>query len=371
MPDKVCPGCATKLYPMNLGGIEVDTCPKCAGIWFDRGELGKAVGLSIAAAENLPNSKKAKMSRRICPTCRRPLMERELGRSSGIMVDECRTCSGTWLDKGEMARIEKLAQKRRRELGLSGRTQAQKKAIKDKGKGTVMFEDNSLGAAVFQLFLGLPAESNVPQKLFSPMVTLLIAANVIVYVLMHMSGSYDELIGSLGVVPRDIMAGRNLHTLITSMFTHGGFFHIFGNMYFLWITGDNVEERCGWWKFIVFYLIAGLMADFLHIAIHPDSAIPSVGASGAISGLMGAYMVLFPTNKFIIRRFIYWRPVSFEIPALFYFGFWILMQFFYAWLAVPGIGWFAHIGGFVTGVIFGFLIRAFFKPAENEIIGEA
>jgi len=120
------------------------------------------------------------------------------------------------------------------------------------------------------------------------------------------------------------------------------------------VLGDNVEGRLGWHRFLVFYLVCGLFAGALHVAGHPNSQIPAVGASGAISGILGAYLVFFPHNRLLLRylwRWGFWvHPVRWEVPAWAYLGFWILMQVLFATLNVPGVAWYAHVGGFISGV---------------------
>jgi len=150
-------------------------------------------------------------------------------------------------------------------------------------------------------------------------------------------------------------------TLLTSMFMHGGIAHLLGNMLFLWIFGDNVEHRVGHLVYPLFYLGAGVVATFAQIAINPDSVIPTLGASGAISGVLGAYLILFPTNRVTIIAF---RFIPFQVPALVAIGMWAVFQFVngFGSIAVTeetggGVAYMAHIGGFVAGLVFGFVAR--------------
>jgi membrane associated rhomboid family serine protease len=155
-------------------------------------------------------------------------------------------------------------------------------------------------------------------------------------------------------------------TLLTSMFMHGGWLHIFGNMLFLWIFGDNVEHRIGHVPYLAFYLIAGVVASFAQILVNPDSFIPTLGASGAISGVLGAYLVLFPTNRVTVLMLRF--PM--KVPAIVAIGLWAVLQFVNGLGAFAvtdetggGVAYMAHIGGFVAGVLAGFLFRALFhKP---------
>jgi membrane associated rhomboid family serine protease len=149
-------------------------------------------------------------------------------------------------------------------------------------------------------------------------------------------------------------------TLLTSMFMHGGIAHILGNMLFLWIFGDNVEHRVGHIPYLLFYLAAGLIASFAQIAVDPESVIPSLGASGAISGVLGAYLVFFPRNRVWI---IVFRFIPYPVPAIVAIGMWALFQFVNGLGSIAnteqtgGVAYMAHIGGFIAGVIFGLVGR--------------
>src|SRR6185503_6876264 len=174
---------------------------------------------------------------------------------------------------------------------------------------------------------------------------------------------HDELnqfIGAFGVVP----AYFSWPTLITSMFLHGGWMHVIGNMWYLWIFGDNVEDRMGHFRFLVFYLLCGIVAAFGQILIDPTSTLPTIGASGAIAGVMGAYFVLYPQSRVLtlIPLIVFWEIV--ELPAIFLLGFWFLMQLFSAGAIAAtansqagGVAFMAHVAGFVTGLVGVFIFR--------------
>ncbi|HSK94371.1 MAG TPA: rhomboid family intramembrane serine protease [Candidatus Angelobacter sp.] len=157
-------------------------------------------------------------------------------------------------------------------------------------------------------------------------------------------------------------------TLFTSMFMHGGWLHLAGNMLFLWIFGDNVEHRIGHGLFLVFYVVAGVIASFAQIMIDTDSYIPTLGASGAISGVLGAYLVMFPTNRvlLILIRFPIW------VPAIVAIGLWAAFQFINGLGAIAvteetagGVAYMAHIGGFVAGVVAGIAFRILFNEPRH------
>jgi len=161
-------------------------------------------------------------------------------------------------------------------------------------------------------------------------------------------------------------------TLFTSMFMHAGWLHIGSNMLYLWIFGDNVEDAFGHLKYVIFYLLCGLAAAFAQIAVSPDSPIPSLGASGAIAGVLGAYLVMFPRNRV---RTVVFLGIFFTItmlPALIVIGVWIVMQLLYQFESISataaqstgGVAYMAHIGGFFAGLILTFFFRPKQEPRE-------
>jgi membrane associated rhomboid family serine protease len=165
-----------------------------------------------------------------------------------------------------------------------------------------------------------------------------------------------------GLVPRNITAGNwQIDNFFTSMFLHGGLAHLAGNMLFLWITGDNLEDRFGYVSFIALYLLCGLAAAITQIVMNPAACIPMVGASGAIAGVMGAYMVLFPRSK--IKVFYILFPIIIPgvllIDAIWWLGLWILFQFVYEFASQSpgGVAHWAHIGGFAAGFLIALLSR--------------
>jgi len=204
-----------------------------------------------------------------------------------------------------------------------------------------------------------------------PFVTIgLIAINILVFISLLLGGAEGAF--QYGLVPAAVLEGRGLETFITSMFLHAGIFHLVFNMLFLYIFGDNVEEALGHLKFLIFYLAAGIAAGALHIAFNRASIIPAVGASGAISGVMGAYIVLYPSARV---KTIIWCTVA-RIPAVVYLGLWFLLQVVFGLLAysargeggveVGGVAWFAHIGGFLFGVAVAGWVRMVKFPARSR-----
>jgi membrane associated rhomboid family serine protease len=205
-----------------------------------------------------------------------------------------------------------------------------------------------------------PLGDDNSQRRSVPVVTFaLIALNVLVF-FVELNGG-QAFIQQWAFVPRRFAedpAGQ-AHTIFTAMFMHGGWLHLGGNMLYLWIFGDNVEDVFGPFKFLVFYLVCGIAATFAQYYVNAGSRIPNVGASGAIAGVLGGYLILFPHSR--VRVLVYNQIVS--MPALAVLGFWIVLQFLsYAGTLgqtqdVGGVAFMAHIGGFVAGLLLTFLLR--------------
>lgn len=160
-------------------------------------------------------------------------------------------------------------------------------------------------------------------------------------------------------------------TILTHQFLHGGWLHIIANMWTLWIFGDNVEDRMGSVRFTIFYLICGVAAGVTHLIINPNSTVPSVGASGAIAGVLGAYFLFFPTARLVVLLPILFFPFFFEVPAVVYLAVWFFSQLFSGTLALfgpqeaGGIAWWAHIGGFIAGLLLCYLFLR--RPAPRGL----
>jgi len=211
----------------------------------------------------------------------------------------------------------------------------------------------------------IPLRDNIPSSR-TPVLTIgLIAVNVLVYIIQMMLPPQEvvEFIRLYGLIPLEISSGNPFiphpvplyATIFTSMFIHGGLFHLGGNMLYLWIFGDNVEDRMGRPKFLMFYLLSGVGAAAAQIWADPASKIPMIGASGAISGVLGAYLFLFPHARVLtlIPLGLFSRVI--EIPALVVLGFWIIVQVLNGVMTfgakAGGVAWLAHVGGFVAGLV--------------------
>lgn len=207
----------------------------------------------------------------------------------------------------------------------------------------------------------IPLKDDIPSSSFPAVNTLLIALNGLVFLYeVGLGHDVSQFIQRFGLVPANALslgiAGWG--NIFSSMFIHGGWEHIIGNMLYLFIFGDNVEDALGHVKYLFFYLLCGLAAAWGHILFNPHSAIPTVGASGAVAGVLGAYLLLYPRAGVLtlIPIGIFIRII--KVPAVLVLGFWIVLQLLFGLISLPlpgeqsgGIAWFAHIGGFFAGML--------------------
>ena len=225
----------------------------------------------------------------------------------------------------------------------------------------------------------IPLRDNVPSRRPPVVNVLLIVINVLVFFYQLALGpQLETFMHEFAVVPyyyfhrfavptalglRPGSPGDLIVPLFTSMFLHGGWLHLIGNMLYLWIFGDNVEDRLGHFRYLAFYLLCGLAAAAAHVWFNPDSRLPSLGASGAIAGVLSAYLISYPRARVqvLIPLFILWPVI--EVPAVLFLGFWFIQQFFNGVASIGvsayqtgGVAWWAHVGGFVSGAVLLFLM---------------
>ncbi|HEY2600076.1 MAG TPA: rhomboid family intramembrane serine protease [Thermoleophilaceae bacterium] len=246
----------------------------------------------------------------------------------------------------------------------------------------------------------IPLKDNIPTRRFPILTVALIAINVFVFVFLQHGGHIglgapnDNNLVRWGLIPYEVthpgkhcdlvpdgevacegQPGVSGHasnqpntwlTLFSSIFMHGGFLHIAGNMLFLWIFGNNIEDSMSRWRFALFYLLGGLVANFAQIAVGPDSTAPGIGASGAIAAVLGGYALLYPRARVITAVILIFFITLLDLPALLVLGAWFLLQLLDAALNSPlggGVAYFAHIGGFLFGLL---LIKLFANRVNTE-----
>lgn len=219
----------------------------------------------------------------------------------------------------------------------------------------------------------IPLKDTIPSRSFPVINYLLICANLGCFLYELSQGSrLSGVLAAWGVVPARLFSleagiARDVLTLATSMFLHAGWLHFLGNMLYLYIFGDNVEDRLGHLRYLAFYLLCGICAGLAQALISPAMRVPMVGASGAIAGVMGAYFCLYPRARIVTLLFLVFFVQIVEIPAFFFLGLWFLLQFYSGALspearaAAGGVAWWAHIGGFASGVV----LLLFFKRKRS------
>jgi membrane associated rhomboid family serine protease len=207
----------------------------------------------------------------------------------------------------------------------------------------------------------IPYKDDNPIKIIPFSTIVIISLNMLVFIMQISGEDSKSLVYSYGAIPHNLISFESNQpippalTIFTSMFMHGGLFHLVWNMLYFWIFGNNIEERLGHVRFIVFYLFCGVVAALSHALLSPGSMVPMIGASGAVAGMLGAYILLFPMAKVHTLVFLGFYITVIRIPALIVIGFWAIIQVVSGLIsqgnaAQGGIAFFAHVGGFVAGL---------------------
>ena len=229
----------------------------------------------------------------------------------------------------------------------------------------------------------IPLRDMIPRRTF-PVVTLgLIAANALLFLFeLSLGPRLEPFMMQAAFIPARYLAdglsvgdlGSGARSALLSMFLHGGWAHFLGNMLFLWIFGDNVEDRLGHFRYLIFYLASGYAATAAHALAGPHSTLPAIGASGAISGVLGAYLFLHPRARILTLVFLGFLIQTIEVPALVFLPIWFLIQFISGVASLGaaeaqsgGVAWFAHIGGFIAGPILLLLLGGARRPAPRGV----
>ncbi|KJU85307.1 rhomboid family protein [Candidatus Magnetobacterium bavaricum] len=336
-----CPQCRHHvLTTSRYKDIALDTCSRCGGLWFEKHSLDKILlshdkddkdsMYTPSIIENLGAYKG--QTTRHCPDCQIPMKRYDLAQGSGLEISVCAECYGIWLEK------EKIEQAR-----AFYEIPSVKEALEKKPTWQHW---------VFQFVLSLPVEFNIKPRRFPVVVATIITINVLMMLVAIVQDSPEEFTKRFG-----LLAGANktffwFLTLISYQFLHGGLFHIVGNMYFLYVLGDNVEDALGRIHYPVFYLVCGVVAGLTQTIFTSSPQVPVVGASGAVAGVMTAYMVIFRKAR-LTFMFVFWQK---KLSAKWYFGIWILMNLSGLLFSRELVAWYAHLGGFVTGLVWSYMV---------------
>lgn len=376
-----CPRCFCPLKVQQEQGISIDYCDTCGGVWYDREELPRIMGRDSLFERALRRAGTSRGHNIACPACARLMEVRLLGGGGlpELEIDLCGSCGGIWLDSGELDRLLEYAPL------LSGQGQA---ASRDSALISALSHYSSMdyeyanreakigGATyVFCLLSQLPVEVYNPRRSFPMGLFLLVGVNVMAWfflvflVLVHtglvQANSFMQalspawIVKTFGLVPAELFKGHFLPGLFSYGFLHAGFWHLFANMYMLWIFGDNVYDwfmdrgaMAGRLLFFGHYILLMVISGLFHCLLargETASAIPLVGASGAVSGIMASYCRLFPgTRLYQVILF-----VTFKMPVWAYLLIWVVIQLLMGavWGMASQVSWSAHLAGFLAGYL--------------------
>lgn len=349
----ICPRCHLEMLeavePTAHGKVELDQCPRCRGIWFDAQELAALLHLrdldSFASTSTLTAAAGPSPVR--CPrghAAALRLCQRTppgLPDAPPLRLHQCPGCDGLWLDGDDLQQV--LAAVSRR---------APHAPDDDAGAPTP-------GQALwlFMLLTGLPVERFEPSER-RPLATLLLCALCALCFAWQVHLPPQAFVDQHGLRPALLLVGQAPLHLLSHLFWHGNLLHLLGNLYFLWVFGDNVEDRLGHARFLLLYLGAGVAAAGLHCLLTPDRAVPVIGASGAISGVMAAYALLFPHAR-LISLVLFFRV---RWSSATYLLLWFAVQLVSAARHAGHIAWWAHVGGFLSGGLLCYALRPRPRP---------
>lgn len=338
MRRKPCPHCRTAfLTPTHYQDTEIDLCQSCGGLWFQKQKLNDLLSAQTPQdAVDYTQRLGAKVSAANlqCPDCRGALKHHHLLEDFTLEVDVCKECEGVWVEHDEIEAVQHSPRLHGALNRINRTTHA--------------------GTWLFQFFSQLPVEYNIPPHR-TPWVTwTLILLNILVFAgYAAYPDMEDSVIALFANRPNLMIQGEQLWGLLTSTFLHGNLLHLAANMYFLWLTGDNLEEALGHWRFLGLYLLCGIGASAVSLFFNWGSEIPSLGASGAIAGLFAMYGLWFRHARLTFMVFI----VQVKLAALYYMFIWLGLNFFGMLMSNAGIDYWGHIGGFAVGMIIAVLLQ--------------
>jgi membrane associated rhomboid family serine protease/Zn-finger nucleic acid-binding protein len=335
-----CPRCTFPVGPVLTNGVEVDHCRRCGGTFFDVGEAPGAFGegARFDAWHELWLAHEAKPSLLRCPKDATHMRSHTVPTSSAnVMVDVCPRCQGMWLDCNEGKLLHPLVERALRGHGAGG--------------------------YLFQFFTQLPLEVWKPVRRRPHLVRGLLLLLAACFALELLEEAPIKAYRLWMLVPADVLGGEHAWTLLTHGFLHAGWMHLLGNLYFLWVFGDNVEDHLGKRDFAILYVSALVAGGLAHLLTNPQSHAPMLGASGAIAGLMGAYLVLFPRVQLWVMLF----ALRVRMRVIWYLGAWLALQIVMQGIGARGTAWMAHLGGFAVGALTALLLRPRLAPRRVQV----
>lgn len=312
----------------------------CKGAWFEAGEVSsvqydkphdeqcRAFEASLGASIGL--------SALHCPDCDEQLTTHYLSDEYAATVDVCHQCSGAWISREQ---LEAVAH-----------------APKLKEALQACQQETNWKTWLFQFASQLPVEFNLRAHR-TPWVTYgLLALNALIFIVMAAVPTLGQALLMLGgLVPAEFAAGEHWYTALSYQFLHGGWLHLLGNLYFLYVVGDNLEDVLGHGLYLLLYLVFGVIAALFHVASNPSDSIFLVGASGAIAGLFGLYLLWFKQARLTFMLLVF----QFRLPPIAYFAIWLAINILGLYAGGEGVAYWAHIGGFVAGITAGLLLKPY------------
>lgn len=342
-----CARCQFPLRVVDNGAVEVDHCDMCHGTFFDAHDIAKTWGKTAETSywheRGIVDGQRG--TRLLCPRDQEPMQEYRLKWDSSprVVVDICPVCSGLWLDEGEGTPLRTVLDDHETEL-----TAAQKSSV----RGYLVHAVVGLKMPLLPVEVFNPIRHR-PLALYGLIFSIVAVFLWQLWVVHFFGDAGKELARQFKFIPGRFTEGEQMWGLVTRGWMHSGWPHLIGNLYSLWIFGDNIEDRVGPRRFLLFYVAALFVSGFAYWLTHLHSEVAMLGASGAISGVMGAYVVLFPRVKLWLSLLL----LRFRVPAAGYFGVWIACNVWLASEGATGVAFASHIGGFAAGLAFGGLWR--------------
>lgn len=355
-----CPSCDSKLKQLQFGKFSVLGCKPCDGFWLNKEDLNQFLeftlelqnkGKKFQKVEQLQNEILNGQQGKYCPVCNNPTDTFDWGESEVVSFKCVKNC-GVWIRLKQLGNIVEWWQ-------YQSEVSKNYRFFKISEK-----EDEGIISTNSDLVRGLAGwvSDDVRVIGFPVITTILIVINLLGFILNFILRPYQLYL--LCLVPQKFLSNpfENFYSIFTSMFMHADIFHILGNMFFLYLFGKAVEDRIGKWKFILVYLITGIAAGLAHTFLTSEPSIPTLGASGAVSGIMGGYLILFPKAKISFHKTFFMMPYKINMPAWFYLGVWFVGQQLIGIAGSLGaVAWYAHLSGFA----FGLAIIAIMKLSDS------
>ncbi|WP_428240282.1 rhomboid family intramembrane serine protease [Gynuella sp.] len=341
MSNMMCPACGTPtLVTEYIFDQEIERCSSCAGSWFDEHELNQVISDQDPDVDQHDLRQylgsPVGTSQRHCHRCEIPLHTFKLLKNYPVEIDCCPRCDGVWIDHHEAEQV-------RHSIELHSALQRIHQKVTWK-------------SWLFQLLLQVPVEYNVKTKSFPWMTLSLLVLNIVLFLPSLLAPELaDWLYENFAVFVPLENSNQLIWSVVTCQFLHGGLLHLFGNMYFLWIIGDNIEDVLGPWRYLGLYLLTGLAGIGLEviIAVVSGTQMSLVGASAAIAGLFGMYMIWFRHAKLSYLFVLYQARLS----VFWFFAIWLGLNIFGLLRGDGSVAYWAHIGGFVAGLLVGWSLR--------------